>query len=190
MCADLGLNEQTVRNSKYLKHYPPLQDTMLIAKYLGCSVESLINDNVSLGSNDYKVLQNTDNFDIPVLEQYLSAGKGSQLPEYDISQGRLPAPASLKKYGNKIAYLIANGDSMEPTISNGDMLICDCCGWDGEGIYAIQLNGEGFVKRLSKTSKSIVILSDNPKYPPREEPIDSECIRIIGKIHEQVHHLG
>jgi hypothetical protein len=26
------------------------------------------------------------------------------------------------------------------------MIICDSLGWDGEGVYAIQMDGSGFVK--------------------------------------------
>jgi hypothetical protein len=35
---------------------------------------------------------------------------------------------------------------MEPTYFRGDMIICDSLGWDGEGVYAIQMDGSGFVK--------------------------------------------
>ena len=46
----------------------------------------------------------------------------------------------------------------------------------------MQRDGDFFVKRIEKDYKKWIIISDNPKYPIREEPIDSECLRIIGRV--------
>ena len=43
--------------------------------------------------------------------------------------------------------------------------------------------GSDFVKRLTKRPGKIVIISDNPKYPPQEEPEESQDIQIIGRVH-------
>ena len=51
-----------------------------------------------------------------------------------------PVPRQLRRFGEKLAALYVDGDSMEPTYFRGDMIICDSLGWDGEGIYAIQKN--------------------------------------------------
>jgi phage repressor protein C with HTH and peptisase S24 domain len=63
------------------------------------------------------------------------------------------------------------------------MVVCDSGGWSGEGIYAVRMGGSGFVKRITKAPGKIVIISDNPKYPAREEPEESEDIKIIGRVH-------
>jgi phage repressor protein C with HTH and peptisase S24 domain len=63
------------------------------------------------------------------------------------------------------------------------MVVCDSCGWSGEGIYALRMSGAGFVKRITKRPGKLVIISDNPKYPPQEEPEESEDIEIIGRVH-------
>jgi phage repressor protein C with HTH and peptisase S24 domain len=63
------------------------------------------------------------------------------------------------------------------------MEVCDSLGWSGEGIYAVRMGGSGFVKRLTKAPGKVVVLSDNPKYPPREEPEGSEDFAIIGRVH-------
>jgi len=72
---------------------------------------------------------------------------------------------------------------MYPTLERGDMVVCDSCGWSGEGIYALRMGGDGFVKRLTKAPGKLVIISDNPKYPPREEPEESQDYEIIGRVH-------
>ena len=122
-------------------------------------------------------------FIVPLLDQRLSAGNGSYLPENDVTTALVHVPAYLSRFGDKIAALTVDGDSMYPTLSRGDMVVCDSCGWSGEGVYALGMNGEGFVKRLTKAPGKLVIISDNPKYPTREEPEGSEAIQIIGRVH-------
>ena len=122
-------------------------------------------------------------FVVPLLDQQLCAGSGSQVPEEDASSALVRVPAYLSKYGDKVAALTVDGDSMYPTLHRGDMVVCDSCGWSGEGIYALRMSGSGFVKRLTKAPGKIIILSDNPKYPTREEPEESQDIQIIGRVH-------
>jgi len=122
-------------------------------------------------------------FVVPLLDQRLSAGGGSNLPEVDKVTALVRVPAYLSHYGDQIAALIVDGDSMYPTLNRGDMVVCDSSGWSGEGIYALRMGGEGFVKRLTKRPGKIVIISDNPKYPPQEEAEDSQDIQIIGRVH-------
>ena len=122
-------------------------------------------------------------FVVPLLDQRLSAGSGSYLPETDEPQALIHVPAYLSRYGDKIAALTVEGDSMYPTLHRGDMAVCDSFGWSGEGIYALRMSGAGFVKRLTKRPGKIVIISDNPKYPAQEEPEESGDIEIIGRVH-------
>jgi phage repressor protein C with HTH and peptisase S24 domain len=122
-------------------------------------------------------------FLVPLLEQKLSAGSGADLPEEDIEKGLIPVPSYLSKYGKTIKALTVEGDSMYPTLHRGDMVVCDSCGWSGEGVYAVRMNGKGFVKRVTQRPGKVVLLSDNPKYPPQEEPEESEDIEIVGRVH-------
>jgi phage repressor protein C with HTH and peptisase S24 domain len=128
-------------------------------------------------------------FIVPFLDQRLSAGSGSYLPEDDDIKALVHIPAYLSRFGKNIAALTVDGDSMYPTLSRGDMIVCDSCGWSGEGIYALRMSGEGFVKRLTKRPGKLVIISDNPKYPPQEEPEGSEDIQIIGRVHCAIKEL-
>jgi transcriptional regulator with XRE-family HTH domain len=121
-------------------------------------------------------------FVVPLLDQKLSAGFGQELPETDTIRGLLPAPGYLSAFGKNLAALTVEGDSMYPTLERGDLVICDSSGWSGEGIYALRMSGEGFVKRVTKAPGKVVLISDNPKYPVREEPDDSEDIDLIGRV--------
>ena len=121
-------------------------------------------------------------FVIPLLDQKLSAGFGAFLPDNDTPVAYIAVPRQLRRFGEKLAALYVDGDSMEPTYFRGDMIICDSLGWDGEGVYAIQMDGSGFVKRLSRKPGKLVVISDNPRYEPYEVPLDTDDIRIIGKV--------
>jgi transcriptional regulator with XRE-family HTH domain len=122
-------------------------------------------------------------FVVPLLNQKLSAGKGQELPQNDEATALIPVPSYLAKFGKNIAALTVEGDSMYPTLERGDVVVCDSCGWSGEGIYALRMGGDGFVKRLTKAPGKLVIISDNPKYPTREEPEESQDYEIIGRVH-------
>jgi phage repressor protein C with HTH and peptisase S24 domain len=122
-------------------------------------------------------------FIVPLMEQRLSAGSGSYLSEEDAVTALVHVPAYLSRYGDKIAALTVDGDSMYPTLRRGDMVICDSCGWSGEGVYALRMNGEGFVKRLTQKPGKIVVISDNPKYESYEEPEGDQGFDIIGRVH-------
>lgn len=121
-------------------------------------------------------------FVIPLLDQKLSAGFGAFLPDDDTPVAYIAVPRQLRRFGEKLAALYVDGDSMEPTYFRGDMIICDSLGWDGEGVYAIQIDGSGFVKRLSRKPGKLVVISDNPHYETYEVPLDTDDIRIIGKV--------
>ena len=128
-------------------------------------------------------------FAIPILDQSLSAGRGQPLPDSDVPIGYIAVPDELRRYGNKLAAIYVNGDSMEPTLQRGDLVVCDSCGWDGDGIYALRMDGCGYVKRLARKPGKLVVISDNPKYETWEEPTESEAVSIIGRVHYTLKHV-
>jgi SOS-response transcriptional repressor LexA len=121
-------------------------------------------------------------FFVPVLNQKLSAGRGQPLQDEPELCGYMEVPRNLRHYGEKLAVLYVEGDSMEPTLRRGDLVLCNSCGYEGEGLYAIQYDGDAYVKRVFKQSGNYVIKSDNPLYPLREEPIGSENIAVVGRV--------
>lgn len=162
---------------------PNASKTYQIAKALGVSVEYLV---TGIGNS---AASTNGKFFVPLLSQKLSAGKGAFVPETDEPKAFVEAPKNLAKYGKNIAALEIAGDSMEPTFSSGDLILCDSLGYHGEGIYAIRLNGNGYVKRIAEKPKKIVIKSDNPKYDAFEEPLGSEALSIIGRVHYVIKHV-
>ena len=86
----------------------------------------------------------------------------------------------------KYSIINASGNSMSPTIDNGDKLIVEH--WNGTQIqdnkvYVFCFNNEFFVKRLSKNLDEVIIKSDNPEY--RIRTINGSTVNelaLVGKI--------
>ena len=118
---------------------------------------------------------------------FASCGEGSIV--FSSEKTKLPIAVSMiSGYSkNKLYSMInASGNSMAPTIDNGDKLIVEH--WNGNQIqdnkiYVFCYNNEFFVKRLSKNLDEIIIKSDNPEYRVRtiSEKSASDLI-LIGKI--------
>lgn len=83
-----------------------------------------------------------------------------------------------------LAVVRVRGDSMDPTLSDGDWVLMDRTArtLSQEGVYAIQVGDSAWIKRLSLNfaARKIRILSDNTAYPPQE--VDEADIYIVGRI--------
>jgi phage repressor protein C with HTH and peptisase S24 domain len=114
---------------------------------------------------------------LPVLNTKVSAGYGIENFEITITdyfglEERLVFP--YKK--EKLKVQTVRGDSMSPTLMDGDIVVVAEGVIDGDGIYVINRAGSLFVKRLQfkLTENCVVIISDNVKY-------DREILKDIGQ---------
>lgn len=181
----LGVNNSVVYSWKIRESIPRADIACKAATILNTTVEYLVN-------GDRSKIINTDTkntFLVPVLNQELSAGNGSVLPDKDEIKALIELPSVFRQFGENIAALYVNGDSMEPTLKNGTLVVITPDGWDqGEGLYGVELNGCGYVKRIQAVGNKILIISDNPKYKTIEEPIDSQNFKIIGRVIAKVEY--
>lgn len=126
---------------------------------------------------------------VPRYDATLAAGAGS----WNEGKRRLDdipfTPAFFQKRlgrtsGGGFAVLEASGDSMEPGISNGDLLLVDESDVRlSDGVFAFVLDEEARVKRFRKRVDGVTIISDNAAYPPEELASDAlDRIKIIGRI--------
>lgn len=93
-------------------------------------------------------------------------------------------------------YLIyVDGESMEPTLRAGDIILVDRR--DGaaipcDGIYVLRMDGALLVKRLQRLpGRRIRVVSDNPAYAPIELSLNSpgEDLAVIGRVVWSGHRL-
>lgn len=174
-----GLPVQAMRNRIYKDRIPSLEDSMKLFSVLGIRAEDFYNISI-----DNFELQKTFR-SIPIMDQEFSAGKGEFVPDKEEIKGYVAVPDSLSHIDDEhLGACYVHGDSMYPTLHDGDLIIADNLGYDGkEGIYLINYNGMGFVKRLQRTRDGVKIISDNIAYPAMEEKEGSDFFKVIGRVH-------
>lgn len=92
----------------------------------------------------------------------------------------------LRRNPANLAVIEAWGDSMAPTIGDGDVLMLDVQpdGLVTGRIYVVEVDGELLVKRIQRRmTGQVVVLSDNAAYAPEElSREDVEQLRVIGEV--------
>ncbi|WP_159564807.1 LexA family transcriptional regulator [Streptococcus halichoeri] len=74
------------------------------------------------------------------------------------------------------------GDSMEPTYLNGEVVLIKQEGFDYDGaIYAVEWDGQTYIKKVYREENGLRLVSLNKKYSDKFAPFDEDP-RIIGKI--------
>jgi phage repressor protein C with HTH and peptisase S24 domain len=92
------------------------------------------------------------------------------------------------KENKNIAIIYAEGNSMEPTIAAGEMLVIggvDKDEYQDGAIYVVEYNGDMLVKRMQRNPKTgkVRLISDNTSFETIEiEGDDLKNFRIIGRI--------
>ena len=121
------------------------------------------------------------------LDVAASAGPGGLAEEDRLLGGELFDPRLLASLGvreGQSAVLRAQGDSMTPTIQDGDRMLIDerdrSPGARG-GIYVLRLDGALMVKRVAKTGDGIAVTSDNPDFPAIVLPAP-DAVDVLGRV--------
>ncbi|WP_346352157.1 S24 family peptidase [Oceanimonas sp. AH20CE76] len=109
-----------------------------------------------------------DSYDV-----FVSAGNGAH-NEWDHLEARVPfSTAWLEDQGlsgKRLAVLKVQGDSMSPTLEDGDTPLVEMLPEDAvenlpDSVYVLRLNGQLLIKRLqSDLMGGLYIKSDNPAY--------------------------
>jgi phage repressor protein C with HTH and peptisase S24 domain len=89
-----------------------------------------------------------------------------------------------KGRSQNMSLIKVRGDSMEPTLLDGDLVMVDhgrnSIASQG-GIYAISINDEIMIKRVMPVyPDKLLVISDNKQYPPQEWA--AENVRVNGKV--------
>lgn len=155
------------------------------ANWLLCGQGSMRNDvaTVKETASEY----NGDFVYIPrMVPVEVSTGHGSE-PQQDIALQnhafRREWIAARGLQARNLAIVTAKGDSMEPTISNDDIMLVDTSqnAFSQDGVYVVRLDGHLFAKRLQMGGSRILIVSDNKLYKDVPVNTDADDLKIIGK---------
>ena len=171
----------------------PAQDGPLLARALQQQVRGLdfvTGEAVPPANSGGPALDWSRYIQVPHYDVRASAGHGAVVSEENVVDHlvfkRDWLVRSLGLDPQQLALIDVRGDSMSPTINDGDLILLDTRQGDHttEGIYAINLDGRLLVKRLRlRLSGAIEVISDNERYGT--ETIDSEQLaqlHVIGRV--------
>jgi phage repressor protein C with HTH and peptisase S24 domain len=179
----IGRNPAYVQ--QYIKRGSPKrldeQDRRLLARYFGVP-ETL------LGAPEPEAAP--DGIAVPRLDIGASAGPGS-LPGQEAPRGHVTFEAAwLRRLvpgsAAQLSMIRVEGDSMEPTLADGDEIFVDrgdCADRLRDGIYVLRLDDALIVKRvaLNPATRRLSISSDNPAYPGWPD-CDQASVDIVGRV--------
>ena len=127
---------------------------------------------------------------LPRLAVQLSGGPGAVLSEENVIGRVVFSRDWLRERLSRasptgLAIVGVTGDSMEPTIREGDDVMVDTgvTRFLDNAIYAMLWDDALVVKRLQRTIEGLVVISDNPAYGPQVlSRSDAEQLQIIGRV--------
>lgn len=176
---DLGFNKSAVSTWCNGTRLPRMDKVDMLARYFKISRSDLIEERKDTSNSICKSVA------IPVYGR-VAAGIPLEMIEDIIDTEEIPE--NMAHSGSFFGIKIV-GDSMEPKISNGDIVIVrqqdDA---ESDDIVIACVNGnEATCKRLRKYEDGISLISTNPVYPPMyfsNKEILEKPVRIIGKVVE------
>ena len=179
LATDLGIAKSTISMYENGNREPDFETLESIADYFNVSLASLISEHTALGAGPSKGIS------IPVLG-YVRAGIPIEAVEEILDYEEISQDMAAQ--GEYFALSI-KGDSMEPKISEGDVVIVRKQDVVENGELAVVLvNGnDATVKRFYKNDNGITLISTNPVFPPfvySRKDVDELPVRVIGKVVE------
>ena len=178
----IRLSRMLGRNDAYLQQFVkrgtprrlPERERAILAGYLRLS-------EVALGGPE------DDSVPVRRLDVAASAGPGALGGDDPLAAvERFPASmlARLSLSGAALSLIVARGDSMLPTIADGDDILVD--GADRRvgrrpAVFVLRIDGAVMVKRLHLNAGTIAVESDNPDAAPIA-PIPADQVEVIGRV--------
>lgn len=136
--------------------------------------------------NSYRPVISVERYDVSA-----SMGSGAEPPEMNMIIEHMSLDAAWVRQNlsytstDNLKLISGRGDSMAPTIRNGDALLVDSGvnSVEADAIYFFQMNGRQHVKRIQRNLDGLTIISDNTQYRELNVPADREQdIHILAQI--------
>ncbi|PKF56105.1 LexA family transcriptional repressor, partial [Alteromonadales bacterium alter-6D02] len=123
-------------------------------------------------------------FDVEASAGFGQVGFAEEVSEH-FGFSRQWLASQLGVHTDKVAFVSVKGDSMQPTLEDGDMILVDMSYQQvhKEGVYLLYTEDGLMTKRLKPIKGGIKVVSDNPEYPSWEILASTqEQARVVGKI--------
>jgi phage repressor protein C with HTH and peptisase S24 domain len=187
----MGISEAQLY--RYLKGdgVPSLIALVRLAKTTGMALEWLATGEGPMRADEAVTPSAEEYSQIPLYAAQASAGAGSDIQEEGVAAFLAFRTAWLKQDLRAnvagLAVLLVEGESMEPTLSDGDAVLIDRAATDPsrEGVYVVRIDASLLVKRLQRLPDNQVrAASDNPAYEPFtfHWPAPVHRVAIIGRV--------
>jgi len=100
----------------------------------------------------------------------------------DFEEAYLSLDELMVKNKEATFFFAASGNSMEPLICEGDVLVVDCSKKPQSGqVVVVEMEGERFCKRLVKKNGALFLVSENKAYKPLRVTEEME-MRVFGPV--------
>ncbi len=150
----------------------------------------LLTGEQSDGSQPAGVAPSKDLVFAPMFDVQASAGMGAEVLAEDISDyfafTKNFLSSQLGVSGDSLAFVSIRGESMEPTLHDGDRVLVDISRKDvqSEGLFLLHTEDGLMAKRLKPArDKALKVISDNPEYPSWDVPASKrEQNPVMGKV--------
>ena len=128
---------------------------------------------------------------IPFHDISVSAGQGLLAMDRLEADGYWPMPvarlAEMSAAPEQLHLLPVKGDSMAPTLNDGDWVMIDRSRRDWvDGLYVARFHDDLFVKRVQFEGRMIRLVSDNASYRtieiPRDDEADVAAFDLLGRV--------
>lgn len=177
----IGVSPQTFNTWCKGIAIPRMGKVQALADYFNINKSDLIEDK-KLNIDTVPI---ESGYTIPVLGR-VAAGYGKEAVEEVI--GQIEISPALATKGDYFGLLI-KGDSMIPTLYDGDTVIVQRVddAESGDLVIALVNGHDATCKRLQKYAEGIALIPQNPVYEPMrftESEIDTTPVKILGKVIE------
>lgn len=177
----IGVSPQTFNTWCKGIAIPRMGKVQALADYFNINKSDLIEDK-KLNIDTVPI---ESGYTIPVLGR-VAAGYGKEAVEEVI--GQIEISPALAAKGDYFGLLI-KGDSMIPTLYDGDTVIVQRVddAESGDLVIALVNGHDATCKRLQKYAEGIALIPQNPVYEPMrftESEIDTTPVKILGKVIE------
>jgi phage repressor protein C with HTH and peptisase S24 domain len=127
---------------------------------------------------------------VPLVNLRLAAGSGAEVyEEGELKQLQFRTTwlrSTLRASLRNLVAMRVEGESMEPTLSAGDVVLVDRAHTDPtrEALYALREDNRLLVKRTRMEGDRVLLISDNPAFPPSVFPWPGPIHRaqVIGRV--------